>query len=182
MHYSYSMGKPFYINDDGSATQSSKRYINNIEWLDYKQYKGKRSAIQVIACVICLFPIYGWGVGLLSCCGIRIARGYWPFFGIQAIENTNSRIKVFCDKKGLGLYAKKRRTTSAKYVSVQQLPTVDYPAFVLEYNGKYCPYNFIQGKTLFHDLDKITYLGDNTVHVEKMGKVAKHSLIGMCIE
>lgn len=177
------MGNPFYINNDGSVTQSSKRYINNIEWLDYKQYKGKWSTGQVIACIICLFPIYGWLLGLLSACGIRIACGYWPFLGIQAIENTTSPIKIFCDKKGhLGLYAKKRRITSAKYVSVQQLPTVDYPAFVLEYNGKYCLYNFIQGKILFQDSDKITYLGDNTVHVEKLGKIAMYSLIGMCID
>lgn len=176
------MGNPFYINNDGSVTQSAKRYINNIEWLDYRKYKGKVSAIQIIAHIICLFPIFGWGLGVLSWCGIRIVRGYWPFFGIQAIENTNSPIKIFCDKKGrLGLYSKKHRITSAKYVSVQLLPTVDYPAFVLEYEGKYCLYNYTQGKILFKDSDSITYIGDNTVQVTREGKSAKYSLIGMCI-
>lgn len=145
------MGNPFYINNDGAVTQSSKRFINNIEWLDYKQYKGKWSTSQVIACIICLFPIYGWVIGLLSSCGIRIACGYWPFLGIQAIENTDSPpIKIYCDKNGrLGLYTKWYRLTAPRYSSVQQLPTPDYPAFVLEKDEKFCLYNYIQGKILF---------------------------------
>jgi len=174
------MGSPFYINHDGSVTQSSRKAINNIDWLDYKQYKGKISALQIIAHIICLFPFFGWGLAVISWCSIRIARGYWPFFGIRAIENTNEPIKVYCNDKGLlGLYAKKHRITSAKYVSVQSLPTVEYPTYILESNGKYCLYNYTQGKILFKDSDKITYLGDNTVLVEQKGKSDKYSLIGM---
>lgn len=177
------MGSPFYINHDGSVTQSSRKAINNIDWLDYKQYKGKFSFLQIIFLIVCVFPVYGWIIGLISWSVIRKVRGYWPFIGIRAIENSNEPIKVYCNDKGLlGLYTKKQRITSAKYISIQSLPTVEYPTYILESNGKYCLYNYTQGKILFKDSDKITFLGDNIVLIKKDGKESKYSVIGMRID
>lgn len=177
------MGNPYFINNDGSVTQSTVKTINNIAWIDYAQYKGKVSAIQVILHILFLFPIFGWGAWVISWCGVRISRGYWPFFGIRAIENTDDSIKIYCNKEGkLGLYTKKHRITSAKFDSIQSLPTEDYPAFVVWLNNQCCIYNYTQGQYLFKGSQKITYLGDNTVLVEQKGKSSKYSLIGMCMD
>lgn len=177
------MGNPYFINKDGSVTQSKVKTINNIAWIDYAKYKGKYSALQILISVIFIVPVYGWALWLVSGSIMRIANGYWPFIGIQAIEDTENSIKIYCNKKGkLGLYTKKHRITSAKFDSIQCLPTEDYPAFVLGLNGQYCVYNYTQGKYLFKKSNKITYLGDNTVLVEQKGKSAKYSLIGMCMD
>lgn len=176
-----------FVNKDGSISKTPvTKTINNIEWLDYRQYRDKISLWQVVFHIVCLFPIFGWGLAIVSWCTVRFTCGYWPFFGIRAIEQTNEPIKIYCDKKGkLGLYANKRRVTSAKYISVQQLPTNDYPTFVLESKDKfstYSLYNHIQGKILFKNSELISYLGNNNVLVRKGGVDNKFSLIGMLIE
>lgn len=174
------MGEKFYINRDGSVTHTMVKTINNIEWVDFAQYKGKYSAWQIILHLLFLFPIFGWGAWVITWCGVRLLRGYWPFFGIRAIESTDNPIKVYCDKKGkLGLYANKHRITSSIYNSVKLLPTIDYPAFIMESNGKFSIYNYTQRKLLFKDSDNIKYLGDNTVLIQKGDKQEKYSLIGM---
>lgn len=174
------MGAPFYINQDGSVTQTAVKTINNITWIDHAQYKGKVSILQILIHVAFLFPAFGWGAFLLSWCSIRIARGYWPFFGIRAIEDTNNPIKVYCNKEGkLGLYCKKHRITSAIYDSVQCLPTENYPVFVLGKDGSYCLYNYTQSKFFFKDSQKISYLGNNVVSVETKDNISKYSVIGM---
>lgn len=97
----------YHINNDGSVSQSVDKTINNIVWIDYAQYKGKISIIQILTHILFLFPIYGWLLFVLSWCCIRFIRGYWPFFGIQAIEDTDNPIKIYCNKDGkLGLYAR----------------------------------------------------------------------------
>lgn len=174
------MGDIQLINKDGSVTLSTVKTINNIKWIDYAQYKDKISVLQVILHILFLFPIFGWGIWVISWCGIRISRGYWPFFGILAIESTSNPIKIYCNKKEkLGLYTNKHRITPAKFDSIQSFPTEDYPVFVLGLNGQYCVYNYIQGKYLFKGSQRITYLGGNTVLVEQKGKSSKYSLIGM---
>lgn len=177
------MGDTFLINNDGSVSRSSlAKVINNIQWLDYKQEKSKYSAVQIAFIVLCIFPIYGQIIYILTSIVVRITFGYWPFFGIRAIEQVNEPIRVYCNKYGkLGLYAKKHRITSARFDSVQQLPTTDYPAFILGYKNQYCLYNYTQGKILFRNSEKITYLGDNTVLIKQNGKELKYSLIGMCL-
>lgn len=177
------MGEAFVINRDGSVTQSTIKTINSVEWIDFKDFKGKHSFWQYFYCVLCLFPMIGWGLGILTYLGVKIGKGYWPFFGIRAIENTSNPIKVYCDKKGnLGLYTKKHRITNAKYGSIQVVPSPNYPTFILEQNRKFCLYNFTQGKILFPNSERITYLGDNAVIVVKGGKSSKYSLIGMRLE
>lgn len=173
------MGNPYFINKDGSVTHSTIKTINNIAWIDYAQYK-EHSALQSLISVIFIVPVFGWALWLVSGSIMRIANGYWPFIGILAIEDTKNNIKIYCNKKGkLGLYTKKHRITSARFDSIQSLPTEDYPVFVLGLNGRYCIYNYTQGKFLFKGSQKITYLGDNTVLVEQKGKSSKYSLIGM---
>lgn len=174
------MGAPFYINQDGSVTQTVVKTINNITWIDHAQYKGKVSVLQILILVAFLFPAFGWGAFVLSWCTTRIVRGYWPFFGIRAIENTGNPIKVFCNKDGkLGLYTKKHRITPARFDSVQRLPIDNYPVFILGKDGSYCIYNYTQGKFFFKDSQKITYLGNNVVSVETKDKTSKYSVIGM---
>ena len=165
------MGSPFIVNRDGSVSQPQVKTIKNISWIDHAQFKGEVSALQIILHIVFLFPFIGWGVWLLSWCVVRISRGYWPFFGIRAIEGTDNPIKIYCNKKGkLGLYTKKHRITSAIFDSIQCLPTEDYLAFVLGLDDQYCVYNYTQGKYLSKKSNKITYLGDNTVLVEQKGK------------
>lgn len=177
------MGELYTINGDGSITRSNKKTLNNIKWIDYKQYKGKWSLAQIIFCVLCLFPVYGWMIGLLTFLSVKLSKGFWPIFGIRAIEDTKDPTKIYCDKKGLlGLYSQKHRITSAKYVSIQQLPTHDYPAFICESDGLFCLYNFTQNKFLFKYSERITYLGDNTVIIENKNKKEKYSIIGMRLE
>ena len=175
------MGESFYINKDGSVTHNSDRKtVNNIDWLDYKQEKSKYSAAQIGFIVLCIFPIYGQLIYLLTSFVVRMICGYWPFIGIRAIEQIDEPIRVYCNKHGkLGLYAKKYRITSARFDSVQQLPTIDYPAFILGYENRFCLYNYTQGKIRFKNSEKITYLGDNTVLIKQNGKESKYSLIGM---
>lgn len=173
----------YHINNDGSVSQSVEKNINNIVWIDYVQYKGKMSILQILIHILFLFPFFGWLLFVLSWCCIRFIRGYWPFFGIQAIEDTNNPIKIYCNKDGkLGLYAKKHRITSAKFDTIQDIPTNGYPAFIMGSNGQFCIYNCIQGKFLFKGSTKITYLGDKAVLVNLNGKTVKYSLIGMCLE
>lgn len=177
------MGEQFTINGDGSITRSNRKTLNNIKWIDYKQYKGKWSPFQIIFCILCLFPVYGWMIGLLTFIVVKLSKGFWPIFGIRAIEDTKEPIKIYCDKKGLlGLYSKKRRITSARYVAIQQLPLDNYPAFICENDGRFCLYNFIQNKILFNDSERITYLGDNAVLIENENKKEKYSVIGMRLD
>lgn len=178
------MGNAYFINQDGSISKNlEKRLVNNINWIDHSRFKGKHSFWQIGAVVLCLFPVWGWGVGILSCIGIRIICGFWPFIGIRAIENSDNEIRVYCNKKGLlGLYSKKHRLTAALYTSVQYVAAEDYPSFILEKNQKYCLYNYTQGKILFKDSDAISYIGDNNVMVTRNGKTSKFSLIGMCLD
>lgn len=175
------MGAAFLINKDGSVSHyPTIKVINNIEWLDYKQEKGKYTVTQIAFLILCIFPIYGQLIYLLTSLLFRMICGFWPFFGIRAIEQTDEPIRVYCNKLGkLGLYAKKRRVTPARFDSVQQLPTIDYPAFILGREDGFCLYNYVQGKILFSNSEKITYLGDNTVLIRQNGKESKYSLIGM---
>lgn len=177
------MGNAFLINKDGSVSHCPLiKVINNIEWLDYKQEKGKYSAAQIVFIVLCIFPIYGQLIYILTSFVVRMICGYWPFIGIRAIEQIDEPIRVYCNKHGkLGLYSKKHRITSARFDSVQQLPTIDYPAFILGYENRFCLYNYTQSKILFKNSEKITYLGDNTVLIKQNGKESKYSLIGMCL-
>lgn len=177
------MGEQFTINGDGSITRYNRKTLNNIKWLDYKLYKNKWSAWQVIFCILCFAPVYGQILGILVSVCIRIFKGYWPIFGIRAIEDTKDPIKIYCDKKGLlGLYSKKCRITSARYVTIQQLPLHNYPVFICESDGRFCLYNFIQNKFLFNNSERITYLGDNTVLIENKNKKEKYSVIGMRLD
>ena len=177
------MGERIIVNSDGSLSQSEKKTISNLNWLDYKQFKGKWSVLQIIWIILLCIPIFGWGVAILFFVVSRIVIGYWPFFGIRAIENTNNPFKVYCNKKGkLGLYTKKRRITPARFRSIQQLSSSDYPVFVVEREGKYCLYNYVRKKYLFKNAESITLGEDNTIYVERKGKKARYSPIGMCIE
>lgn len=76
------MKNPYFINKDGTVTvtQSTVKTINNIAWIDYAQYKGKVSALQILLHILFLFPILGWIAWVISWCSVRIWRGYWPFF------------------------------------------------------------------------------------------------------
>ena len=177
------MGEKIIVNSDGSLSQSEKKTISNLNWLDYKQFKGKWSVLQIIWIILLCIPIFGWGVAILFFVVSRIVIGYWPFFGIRAIENTNNPFKVYCNKKGkLGLYTKKRRITPARFRSIQQLSSSDYPVFVVEREGKYCLYNYVRKKYLFKNAESITLGEDYTIYVERKGKKARYSPIGMCIE
>ena len=61
------MGDTFLINKDGSVSHyPTVKVINNIEWLDYKQEKGKDSATQIAFLILCIFPIYGQLMYLLT--------------------------------------------------------------------------------------------------------------------
>ena len=107
----------------------------------------------------------------------------FPLKSIFTKPTTNNPIKIYCNKDGkLGLYAKKHRITSAKFDTIQDIPTNGYPAFIMGSNGQFCIYNCIQGKFLFKGSTKITYLGDKAVLVNRNGKTVKYSLIGMCLE
>lgn len=170
------MGEQFTINGDGSITRTNRKTLNNIKWIDYKLYKNKWSAWQVILCFV---PVFG--ILVLDCIGIF--KGYWPMFGIRAIEDTNNQIKIYCNKNGmLGLCTNKYRITPAKYISIQQLPTNGYPTFICESDGRFCLYNFIQKKFLFNKSERITYIGDNAVLIENENKKEKYSVIGMRLD
>lgn len=174
------MGELFKINGDGSITRSDKKILSNIKWLDYKLYKNKWSAWQVIFCILCFVPAYGQILGILVFVCIRIFKGYWPIFGIRAIEDTNNQIKIYCNKHGmLGLYTNKHRITPAKYISIQQLPTNGYPTFICEDKNGFCLYNHTRRKFLFKGAQSITYEGNNEVLVEIQNTNSKYSIIGM---
>lgn len=174
------MGEQFTINGDGTIARSVKKTINNVKWLDYKQYGNKWSWGQIIFCVLCLLPIYGWVIGLITVAGIRLIKGFWPILGIIAIEDSDDPIKVYCNADGLlGLYSDKQRITAAKFDSIQQLPTNIYPTFVCEKDGVCCLYNYTRGKFLFEGSERITYVGDEVVLIERQNKVDKYSIIGM---
>lgn len=177
------MGERIIVNSDGSFSQLEKKTIGNIDWLDFKQYKGKWSPLQIIWIILLCIPVFGWCVAILFFIVSRIVLGYWPFFGIRAIENTNNLFKIYCNKKGkLGLYAPKRRITPPRFRSIQQISYNDYPVFIMESNGKYCLYNVVQKKYLFKGSEKITLGNDTTIYVEKKGNKARYSPIGICIE
>lgn len=162
------MGSPFIVNRDGSVSQSQVKTIKNISWIDHAQFKGKYSLIQALVILLFCIPFYGWGVYLIAGIASSITNGFWPFFGITAIENTTDDIKIYCNKQGkLGLYANAARLTGAHYDSIQSLPTLDYPTFIMESAGKFAVFNYTQRKLLFKDSDKITYVGNNIVIVEK---------------
>lgn len=174
------MGDRFYVNTDGSITQNvDKKVVANIDWVDYKQIKSKHTSKQKFAKVFFILPI-GWPFAFLSFIIARLIKGYWPFLGIKAIENTSETVKIYCSKKGkLGLYANKRRITRAKYESIQRLPPSDYPTFILEHNYRYCLYNHIQKKKLFKNSINISYVGNNIVEVSNTKGKTRYSIIGM---
>ena len=177
------MGERIIVNSDGTFSQSEKKTIGTIDWLDFKQFKGRWSAIQIIWIILLCIPVFGWGVAILFFVVSRIALGYWPYFGIRAIENTNNPFKVYCNKNGkLVLYTYNHRITPPRFRSVQQISSSDYPVFIMERKGKYCLYNFVRKKYLFKDTGSITLGADNTIYVEKKGNKARYSPIGMCIE
>lgn len=177
------MGESIIVNSDGSLSQSKRKTIGNIDWIDIKQFKGRWSVLQIIWIILLCIPIYGWVVGILFFLVFRIIKGFWPYFGICAIENTSNPFKIYCNKKGdLGLYTKKRRITPAKFRSIQQLSSNDYPIFIMERKDKCCLYNYIKNKFLFKDSESISLGSDNTIYVESKGKKAKYSPIGMCID
>lgn len=174
------MGSPFIVNRDGSVSQPQVKTIKNISWIDHAQFKGKYPLLQILGMLLFCVPVYGWALYLIFGFLSMIEYGFWPFFGITAIEDTPDDIKIYCNKHGkLGLYAKASRITGPHYDSIQSLPTPDYPSFIMERTGKFAVFNYTQRKLLFKDSDKITYVGDNTVVVEKNGKSTKYSLIGM---
>ena len=127
------MGEKIIINSDGSVSQSVKKTIGNIDWIDIKQFQGRWSVLQIILIILLMIPLFGWGIAIIFFPISKIIKGYWPFFGIQAIENTINPFKIYCNKKGeLGLYYKKRRITPARFHSIQQLLSNDYPVFIVE--------------------------------------------------
>lgn len=177
------MGESMILNSDGSLSLSNKKTVGNIDWIDIKQFKGRWSTHQILWIILICIPIFGWGVGLLFFLLFRIFKGFWPFWGICAIENTSNPFKIYCNKGGkLGLYTKKHRITPAKFHSIQQLSSSDYPVFIMERKGKYCLYNYVRKKYLFKNSENISLGGDNTIYVESKGKRAKYSPIGMCID
>ena len=151
------MGESIIVNSDGSLSQSKRKTIGNTDWIDIKQFKGRWSVLQIIWVILLCIPIYGWVVGILFFLIFRIIKGFWPYFGICAIENTSNHFKIYCNKKGdLGLYTKRHRITPAKFRSIQQLSSNDYPVFVVEREGKYCLYNYVRKKYLFKNAESIT--------------------------
>lgn len=176
------MGESIIVNSDGFLSRSEKKTINNIDWIDFKQFKGKWSVPQIIWIILLCVPVYGWGVAVLFFVICRIVKGFWPFYGIRAIENTDNPFKIYCNKKGkLGLYTKKHRITPARFCSIQQLLSNEYPVFIVERKNKCCLYNYVQNKYLFKDAEKITLGSDNIIYVERKGKRARYSPVGMCI-
>ena len=177
------MGESIIVNSDGSLSQSKRKTIGNTDWIDIKQFKGRWSVLQITWVILLCIPIYGWVVGILFFLIFRIIKGFWPYFGICAIENTSNHFKIYCNKKGdLGLYTKRHRITPAKFRSIQQLSSNDYPVFIMERKGKYCLYNYIRNKYLFRNVDSISLASDNTIYVENKGKRVRYSPIGMCID
>ena len=168
------MGSNFYVNADGSITNSEKKVIDNIDWIDYNQIEDKHTGGQKSAKKFFISPI-GWPFAILFFPIARMVKGYWPYLGIKAIENTTDTVQIYCNKKGkLGLYANKRRLTKAIFDSVQPLPTPDYPVFILEHKNRYSLYNYTQKKMLFKNSNSITYIGTNMVEV-----YSRYSIIGM---
>lgn len=178
------MRNSFYINKDGSITHKSlKKTVTNIDWIDVNQTKGRNYSVrEIFGIIFLLIPIYGWLIWLSLVVGNKVAFGVWspwPMQSMAAIQNTPDSIKIYCAKNGkLGLYEKTRLTPSI-FDSIEQLPTTDYSAYVLEYNGRHCLYNRVQRKVMFNKSSAITYIGDNTALVKKDGKETKYSLIGM---
>lgn len=182
------MGEIFLINRDGSVSHYTMvKVINNIELLDYKQVKGKYTAIHIAFFVLCIFPIYGQVIYLLSSLTIRRMCGYWPFFGIRAIKQKNVPIRIYCSiQDRMRLYAKKQRVTPSIFHSEKRLPTIDCPAFIycpafiLGRQKQFCLYNYNRNNFYIRIL-KIIYLGDNPVLIMQNGKKSKFPLIWMCL-
>lgn len=102
------MGDCIIVNSDGSLSQSKKKTIDNIDWSDNKQFKGRLSVLQIIWVILLCIPIYSWGVGILFFLIFRSIKSFWPFFCICVIDNTSNLFNIYCNKKGeLGLYTKK---------------------------------------------------------------------------
>lgn len=168
------MGSNFYVNADGSITNNETKVIDNIEWIDYKQVEDKHTSKQKLAKKFFISPI-GWPFAIIFFPIARWIKGFWPYLGIKAIENTSDMVQIYCNKKGkLGLYANKRRLTKAIFESVQLLPSPDYPVFILKGENGYCLYNYIQKKMLFKNSYSITYIGNNMIEVYN-----RYSFIGM---
>lgn len=169
------------VNEDGSVTKVSINKLSDIEWIDYnKVEKGSLGYVRMLLFfVYYVNPIF-WPATLIY----RLRWGSWILFEPLALENTNDKIRVFCNRKGkLGLYHINRGVIlQAIFDSIEKLPTFDYPSFILKKKGKFCVLNYTRKKIIFKVSDKITYLGNNTVIIEKNGKSTKYSLIGMCIE
>ena len=122
----------------------------------------------------CRYPVF--------CC-FPDSNRILAFFRNTCNRNTNNPFKIYCNTKGkLGLYTQKKRITPARFRSIQQLLSSDYPVFVVEREGKYCLYNYVRKKYLFKGAESITLGADNTIYVERKGKKARYSPIGMCIE
>lgn len=176
------MGEPFYINSDGSVTQhSSKKTVNDIDWLDFSQINGKSfTNNDIFGGIICAIPLYGWLIALICILVLKFQFGtwYWPFCSIQAIEDNDDEVKIYCNKKGaLGLISKNRRLTPALFSSIEKLPIEKHPVYILELNKKLYVYNHINKRIILNGLDSIIYDGNTSMTYVKDGKKIRYSLI-----
>lgn len=177
------MGDSFYINKDGTVTpKNSKKTVRDIEWIDFKRInRCNYSVVEIFCILIYMIPVYGWLALLIDIVANKIYLGewVWPFQPIVAIQDTSDSVKIYCTKNGkLGLYSKKR-LTPAIFDSIEQLPTADYPAYILGYDDKFCLYNHVQRKVMFKKSTDIIYIGNHVILVKKDDKGTKYSLIGM---
>ena len=74
------MGEKIIINSDGSVSQSVKKTIGNIDWIDIKQFQGRWSVLQIILIILLMIPLFGWGIAIIFFPISKIIKGYWPFF------------------------------------------------------------------------------------------------------
>lgn len=65
IYYYLGMGETIIVNSDGSLSQSKRKAIGNIEWIDIKKYKGRWSVLQTTWVILLCIPFYGWAVGIL---------------------------------------------------------------------------------------------------------------------
>ena len=78
------MGDTFLINKNGSVSHYPMvKVINNIERLDYKQDKGKYMVTQFAFLILCIFPIYGQLIYLLTSLLYRMRCGFDHSLGLE---------------------------------------------------------------------------------------------------
>lgn len=176
------MGESFYINKDGSVTHNScRRTVDNIDWIDFSQINGKSlTNIDIIAGIICAIPLYGWLIALSVLIWIKFEFGvwYWPFCSIQAIEDNNEEVRIYCNKRGtLGLMSKSKRLTPAVFTSIEKSPVGKYPIYILDVNNKLYLYNHIKKRITLRGVDSIVFDSNTSVTYVKDGKRIRYSLI-----